>query len=98
MIDHGKRAKTEILKSFGSIGSDDVFMKSHQFAGIEPTYLLKAIAAVGGAAIFNPFGDLLAQSKKGRTTPGRIDVHHHMLPPSQPSMTHPALHSPGFLG
>ena len=62
-------------------------MKSHQFAGVERRALLKAIAAVSGAAILRPFGDLMAQTTKGHTGRGRIDVHHHMLPPFQPNMT-----------
>jgi len=41
--------------------------------------LLKTLAAAGGAT-------LLAQDKKGRGGRGRIDVHHHMLPPFQPSV------------
>ena len=57
-------------------------MESHQFAGVERRALLKAIAAVSGAAILRPFGDLMAQTTKGRTGRGRIDVHHHFSPPS----------------
>ncbi len=42
--------------------------------------LMKLLAAGTFAA-----GSLLAQNKKGKR--GRIDVHHHMLPPFQPNMT-----------
>ena len=41
--------------------------------------LLKTLAAASSAA-------LAAQSRNGRSGPGRIDVHHHMLPPFQPSV------------
>ena len=41
--------------------------------------LLKTLTAVSGAALFG-------QEKKGRGGRGRIDVHHHMLPPFQPSV------------
>lgn len=34
-----------------------------------------------------PLSELMAQAKKGRNGRGRIDVHHHMLPPFQPNMT-----------
>ena len=40
--------------------------------------LLKTLAACTAA--------LAAQEKKGRGGRGRIDVHHHMLPPFQPSV------------
>jgi len=40
--------------------------------------------AAGSAALM-PFAELTAQSKKRRGR-GRIDVHHHMLPPFQPNM------------
>src|SRR5262245_34474819 len=43
--------------------------------------VLKAMAAGLGCA-----ADLSAQAKKGNGR-GRIDVHHHMLPPFQPNMT-----------
>jgi 6-methylsalicylate decarboxylase len=74
-------------ESFGSIRCGSVFMKSHKFAGDGRRDLLKAIAVVSGAAILRPVGDLMAQATKGRTGRGRIDVHHHMLPPFQPNVT-----------
>jgi 6-methylsalicylate decarboxylase len=46
--------------------------------------LLKTLAA--GASALLPAGRLLAQAKKGAAKRGRIDVHHHMLPPFQPNM------------
>ena len=33
-----------------------------------------------------PLSELTAKPKKGRNKRGRIDVHHHMLPPFQPNM------------
>ena len=54
----------------------------HYPAGASRRDLLKALAA--GAAGLLPAGALLAQPKPGRR--GRIDVHHHMLPPFQPNM------------
>jgi len=47
--------------------------------------LLQAMAAAGGASLLS-FDELAAQNVK-RKAPGRIDVHHHMLPPFQPNMT-----------
>ena len=58
-------------------------MKNHsQFESVDPSRreLLKGLAA--GAAALLPAGALLAQKKRGR-----IDVHHHMLPPFQENMT-----------
>jgi hypothetical protein len=43
--------------------------------------VLKALVA--GAAAFMPSASLFAQSRARR---GRIDVHHHMLPPFQENM------------
>ena len=59
-------------------------MKSHYFAGATRRDLLKTIAAAGGATLL-PLSELMAQAKKVRKGPGRIDVHHHMLPPFQPN-------------
>ena len=47
--------------------------------------LLKGFAA--GAAAILPAGAVLAQAQKGASKLGRIDVHHHMLPPFQANMT-----------
>ena len=58
-------------------------MKNHSaFESTDPSRreLLKGLAA--GAAALLPAGALLAQKKRGR-----IDVHHHMLPPFQENMT-----------
>lgn len=58
-------------------------MKNHsQFESADPSRreLLKGLAA--GAAALLPAGALFGQKKRGR-----IDVHHHMLPPFQENMT-----------
>jgi len=47
--------------------------------------LLKTVAAASGVALL-PWSELAAKAKKGGER-GRIDVHHHMLPPFQPNMT-----------
>ena len=47
--------------------------------------LLRGLAA--GAAAMLPAGALLAQAGKSAGKRGRIDVHHHMLPPFQANMT-----------
>src|SRR5437867_6096573 len=62
-------------------------MKNHsEFNSIHPSRreLLKGLTA--GAAAILPAGALLAQSSKGAAKRGRIDVHHHMLPPFQENM------------
>src|SRR6266536_1947201 len=53
-------------------------------AGASRRHLLKILAA--GASALLPAGALLAQAKKGAGKRGRIDVHHHMLPPFQANM------------
>jgi 6-methylsalicylate decarboxylase len=45
---------------------------------------LKALAV--GASALLPVGPLVAQANKGSGHRGRIDVHHHMLPPFQANM------------
>jgi len=59
-------------------------MRPHASAGVTRRDLIKATLAAGGAML--PFSGLLAQPKKGSNGRGRIDVHHHMLPPFQPSV------------
>jgi predicted TIM-barrel fold metal-dependent hydrolase len=54
-------------------------------AGSTRRDILKTMAT--GAAALLPMGPLAAQAKKGAQGRGRIDVHHHMLPPFQPNMT-----------
>ncbi len=46
--------------------------------------VLKALAVA--SATLMPLSELQAQAKKGHGGRGRIDVHHHMLPPFQPNM------------
>jgi 6-methylsalicylate decarboxylase len=58
---------------------------SEESFGVARRRLLKAMAAVGGAAMLSPLSELLAQAPKSGSR--RIDVHHHMLPPFQPNMT-----------
>jgi predicted TIM-barrel fold metal-dependent hydrolase len=61
-------------------------MKSRQVAGATRRDLLKTIAAASGVALL-PLRGLPAQAKHSGNKRGRIDVHHHMLPPFQPNMT-----------
>lgn len=58
-------------------------MNMHDFARVTRRDLLRTMAAAGGAALM-PVGGLMGQAGNGRR--GRIDVHHHMLPPFQPNM------------
>jgi 6-methylsalicylate decarboxylase len=58
-------------------------MHFHEAGGVSRRSLLKSLAAAGAALV--PAGELIAQAKKGNGH-GRIDVHHHMLPPFQPNM------------
>ena len=60
-------------------------MNSRQFAGATRRDLLKTIAAASSVTLM-PLSELAAQPKKVRNKRGRIDVHHHMLPPFQPNM------------
>jgi predicted TIM-barrel fold metal-dependent hydrolase len=63
-------------------------MNSHHSgcAGATRRDMLKKSMALGATA-FLPLSELIAQAKKGFRGRGRVDVHHHMLPPFQPNMT-----------
>jgi predicted TIM-barrel fold metal-dependent hydrolase len=54
-------------------------------AGATRRDLLKTIATASGVTLL-PWSELAAQARKSGKR-GRIDVHHHMLPPFQPNMT-----------
>jgi predicted TIM-barrel fold metal-dependent hydrolase len=63
-------------------------MNSHHSgcAGSTRRDMLKNSMALGATALL-PLSELIAQVKKGSRGRGRVDVHHHMLPPFQPNMT-----------